>query len=177
MPAVEEEEAMAPRIAPVVNLVLAGMLTGNEFGSRVTAHPALRDLPLEAHILAEQALTRRYGKIMPVFMSSTLASFLPVLLLDRDRRSAPFRFRLAGSICYAAMLVITLTRNVPINNRLVALSPDSTPREELLDLTDRWARLHTIRNVLNVIGLTLTVLGATSAPRAAGLATRPGRRG
>jgi uncharacterized membrane protein len=105
---------------------------------------------------------------MPVFMSSTIASCLPVLALNRDRGGASFRFNLAGTLCYAAMLAITLTRNVPINDRLVALSPETTPREEFLALTDRWSRLHTVRNVLNVAGLTLTALGAVSPPRARG---------
>lgn len=155
---------MALRIARVVNLVLAGMLTGNEFGSRVTAHPALHDLPLDAHIRAEQALTRRYGRIMPAFMSSTIASFVPVLLLVRDRRSAAFRLTATGTLCYAAMLAITLTRNVPINNRLLALDPEATPREEFAALTDRWTRLHTVRNALNATGLTLTVAAALSRP-------------
>lgn len=63
-------------------------------------------------------------------------------------------------LCYAAMLAVTLTRNVPINRRLLALSPETTPREEFLARTDRWTWLHTLRNVLNVTGLIATVLAA-----------------
>jgi len=168
---------MAHTIARVLNLVLAGMLTGNEFGSRATVHPALRDLPPAAHVQAERALTARYGRIMPAFMSATIASFVPVLALDRDRRAAPFRLTLVGLLCYAAMLGVTLTGNVPINGRLLALDPETTRREEFLALTDRWTRLHTLRNVLNVTGLTLTALGAVRRPSTRGSAASRGALG
>ncbi|MBA2450575.1 MAG: DUF1772 domain-containing protein, partial [Chloroflexi bacterium] len=146
----------------LVNLILAGTLTGNEVGSLVTVHPALDSLPPRAHLRAEQAVTRRYGRIQPVFMSTTVASFLPVLALTRNRGSAPFYCSLAGMLCYIAMLAITLTANLPINKRLLELSPDATPGEEFRELRARWNRLHTARNLLNLTGLILAVLGALS---------------
>jgi uncharacterized membrane protein len=154
---------MVRTIMQFVNLVLVGMLTGNEFGSWVTVHPALDGLPLSTHVRAEQAITQRYGRIMPFFMSATLASFLPVLVLSPDRRAASFRLSLAGLLCYGVMLAITLTRNVPLNNRLLTLSPDAPP-DEFLAVRARWTRLHTARNLLNVTGLACTV-GATLAQR------------
>jgi uncharacterized membrane protein len=154
---------MALKIAQFVNLILAGMLTGNEFGSWVTVHPALDGLPLPAHVRAEQVVTQRYGRIMPFFMSATIASFVPVLALSPDRRTPSFRFRLAGLLCYVMMLAITLMRNVPLNNRLLAMSPD-TPHDEFLIVRARWTRLHTVRNLLNVTGLACTI-GATLVHR------------
>ncbi len=154
---------MVWNIARFVNLVLAGMLTGNEFGSWVTVHPAFDTLPTPAHVRAEQAVTQRYGRIMPVFMSATIASFLPVLALSPDRRAASFRLRLAGLLCYGVMLAITLSGTLPLNNRLLALSPDAPP-DEFLAVRARWTRLHTARNLLNLTGLACTV-GATLAER------------
>jgi uncharacterized membrane protein len=154
---------MVLNIARFVNLVLAGMLTGNEFGSWVTVHPALDRLPLPAHVRTEQAVTQRYGQIMPVFMSTTIASFLPVLALSPDRHAPAFRLSLAGLLCYSAMLDITLRGNVPLNNRLLALSPDASP-DEFLAVRTRWSRLHAARNLLNLTGLACTV-GATLVQR------------
>lgn len=155
---------MALKIARFVNLILVGMLTGNEFGSWITVHPALDGLPPSAHVRAEQAVTQRYGRIMPFFMSITIASFLPVLALIRDRRSMSFRLSVVGMLCYVAMLAITLTSNVPINQQLLALAPDTTPRDEFLALRTRWSRLHTARNLLNITGLSLAVLGTLARP-------------
>ena len=148
--------------ARLANLVVAGLLTGNEFGSKLTAHAALSDLRPQAHVEAEQALTRRYGRVMPAFMTSTLASFLPVIALEPQRASRRALLTVAGMGCYAAMLAVTLTRNVPINARLLELDPRTTPYEEFQELRGRWERLHTARNLLNITGLTLTALAAVS---------------
>jgi uncharacterized membrane protein len=123
---------MALKIARLVHLILAGMLTGNEFGSWAAIHPALSTLPARAHIEAEQAIYRRYGAIMPLFMASTIVSAIPVLSLTPDRRSAAFRFTFAGMACFAAMLLVTLTGNVPINRRLLELPPQEAHYEEFL---------------------------------------------
>jgi hypothetical protein len=73
-------------MARVANLALAGMLTGHEVASLMAVYPALGKLPPLARMQAEQAIYRRYGKIMPFYMSATIASFLPALTLIRNRR-------------------------------------------------------------------------------------------
>jgi uncharacterized membrane protein len=157
---------MAFKIARLVHLMLAGMLTGNEFGSWAAIHPALSSLSARAHIEAEQAVYRRYGTIMPLFMGSTVASAIAVLSLSPDRESAAFRFTFAGMVCFAAMLLVTLTRNIPINRRLLELPPHEGSYEEFLELRRRWDRLHTVRNLLNVAGFSLSCLGALSQTKA-----------
>jgi uncharacterized membrane protein len=152
---------MVLKTARLANLILAGMLTGNEFGSRAIAHPALCDLEPRTHIHAEQALTRRYGRIMPIFMTTTLTSFVPLIALEPDRGSRRSLLAAGGTACYAAMLAITLTRNVPLNNRLLELTPQDSG--EFQQLRRRWDRLHTARNLLNVAGLTCTTLAALTS--------------
>jgi uncharacterized membrane protein len=154
---------MALKVARFANLFLVGVLTGNEFGSWAALHPALGELPHQAHVRSEQAVTRRYGKIMPALMTGALVSFVPVLSLVSDRRSSSFLFGLAGMVCYATMLAITLTGNVPINRRTLELDPDTTSREEFLELRAGWDRLHTARNVLNLAGFGLAILGVLTS--------------
>ena len=156
---------MTLKAAQFVNVLLTGVLTGNEFGSWAALHPALRELPHQAHVRSEQAITRRYGKMMPALMTGALVSFVPVLSLVSDRRSSSFLLGLAGMVCYATMLAITLTGNVPINRRTLELDPDTTPREEFLELRARWDRLHTVRNVVNLAGFGLAILGVLASPR------------
>ena len=154
------------RVARLVNLVLAGMLTGNEFSGFVAIYPALGRLSPLARLQAEQEIYRRYGRIMPFYMSSTIFSFLPVLILQRRPGSPAFRFTLAGLACFAAMLGITLTRNLPINARIEELPTEEASFEEFRELRERWDRLHAVRNVLNVAGLVFAGLGALSESRA-----------
>jgi uncharacterized membrane protein len=155
---------MLRTVARVVNVALAGTLTGNEIGSRIAVHPALGELAPAEHVRAEQALTRRYGRVMPVAMTATLASFAPVLALERERTSPRALLGLAGLGSYGAMLALTLTRNVPINRRLLALDPDvPADQDEFRVLRRRWDRLHTARNALDVAGLACAVLAAVRA--------------
>jgi uncharacterized membrane protein len=154
---------MALKVARLANLFLTGALTGNELGSWAVLHPALRELPHQAHMRSEQAVTRRYAKMMPVLTTGTLLSFVPVLSLISHRRSSSFRFGLGAMLCYATMLAITLVGNIPINRRTLELEPDTTPREEFLELRVRWDRLHTVRNVLNLGGFGLAILGVLAS--------------
>jgi phospholipid N-methyltransferase len=108
----------------------------------------LEKLSTPERIRAEQEVTRRYSAIMPVWMLSVIVSCLPVVALSRK-----------GTVCFVGMLASTLIGNVPINNRVLELSPE-TDGEEFVKLRERWDRLHTRRVVLNVAGLAFLCLGA-----------------
>ncbi len=114
---------MTLSMARFINLALAGTLTGNEFGGWIAVHPALRTLPAETHIAAEQAVVRRYRVIMPFWMMATILSAVPVLSRLPDRRSVAFRLTRAGMLCFTAMVIVTLLGNMPINRQIVQLSP------------------------------------------------------
>ncbi|MDP8925480.1 MAG: DUF1772 domain-containing protein [Actinomycetota bacterium] len=150
---------MILKIARSVNLMAAGLLVGNEFGTKVAIHPSLERLEVRERIRAEQEVTRRYAAMMPVWMSSTIVSCLPVLALVRGTR--PFLPSLAGTVCFLGMLASTTLGNIPINNRVLELSPE-TDQEEFVELRERWDRLHTLRVVLNLAGLAFLCLGALS---------------
>ena len=148
---------MMIKVARFVNLVLAGLLAGNEVGTKVAVHPSLERLSVPERIRAEQEVTRRYGAIMPFWMSSVIVSCLPVLALARGTRG--FLPTLAGTACFVGMLVSTLVGNVPINDRVLEMSPE-TDGEEFVGLRERWDRLHSLRVALNVAGLALLCAGA-----------------
>ena len=146
-------------IVRFANLMLAGMLAGNEFGTWAAVHPSLGKLGPEERIRAEQEITRRYAAIMPVWMGSTVASSVLAVLLSRG--SAGFRSTLLGAACFVGMLVSTRVGNVPINNRVLKMDPKND-QEEFARLRERWDRLHTLRVALNVAGLGLLCAGAFS---------------
>ena len=153
---------MTLKRARFINLLLSGMLVGNEFGGWVAVHPALNTLSLSAHIAAEQAVVRRYKAIMPFWMMSTIISAMPVLAQVQDRRSPTFRLTLAGMSCFLAMLIVTFRGNMPINNQILLASPDAPPAN-WGHLRKRWDRFHTLRNLLNIAGLSCLILGALTA--------------
>src|SRR5688500_7090136 len=130
------------KVVRLVNLVLAGMLTGNEFGTFAGVYPALDRISPMARLEALQGVYRRMGGFMPPYMISTLVSYLPVLALQRRPGSAAFRFTLAGFLCSVAMIVITRRGNLPINARIEELPTEEASLEEFGELRERWTRLH-----------------------------------
>ena len=146
----------------MTNVCLAGVLTGNEWGGWVAVHPALDELPDSPRLQAEQAVYRRYGRIMPLLMTSTLASGIAAGSL-RDGASLEGRLTRAATGCYTAMLAITLIGNIPLNKELVALPDEPVGHARLAELRDKWDRRHTARNLLNLAGFGLTVAGALTA--------------
>src|SRR5215211_2073174 len=148
---------MLSRFIRAANLVLAGMLAGNEFGTWAAVHPSLGKLDPAECIRAEQEITRRYGAIMPAWMGSTVVSCILALVLSRG--STGFRSTLFGTACFVGMLLSTRIGNVPINNRVLEIDPEKD-QEEFARLRERWDRLHTLRVALNEAGLGFLVAGA-----------------
>ena len=146
----------------MANVCLAGVLTGNEWGGWVAVHPALDRLPASARLLAEQQVYRRYGRIMPFLMTSTVVLGIAAGSV-RDGSSLEGRLTRAATGCYTAMLAITLVGNIPLNKELVALPDDPAGHARLAELRDKWDRLHTARNLLNLAGFGLTVAGALTS--------------
>jgi len=144
------------RIVRSVNLVLAGMLAGNEFGTWAAVHPSLGRLDPAERIRAEQEITHRFAAIMPAWMGSTVVSCFLSLLSSPG--SAGFRSTLFGTVCFVVMLASTRIGNVPINNRVLEMDPERD-QEEFVRLRERWDRLHTLRVALNVAGLWFLVSG------------------
>ncbi len=145
-----------------VNLVLAGMLAGNEFGTWAAVHPALEELSPAERMRAEQEVTRRFAAIMPAWMGSTVVSSVLAALFSRG--SAGSGRTLLGTACFVGMLASTRVGNVPINDRVIAMDPERD-REEFAELRRRWDRLHTLRVALNVGGLVFLVSGALAEDR------------
>ena len=86
------------KVARLTNLMLAGMLTDNKFVSVMAVCSALGCISPMAGLRAKQVISRRLGRIIPFYIGSTIASFLPVLILQRKPGSAAFRFTLAGLV-------------------------------------------------------------------------------
>jgi hypothetical protein len=75
----------ASKIVRFVNLVPAGTLTRNEFGTLAAVHPALEALGPAERMRAEQEVTRRFGAIMPFWMGSSVVSSVLAALSSRGK--------------------------------------------------------------------------------------------
>jgi hypothetical protein len=128
-------------------VTMTGLLAGNELATLIGSHPALRSLPPHMEIEAERALTRHLGRIMPFYMSATLATAVAAAVDRRGQRG--FGRAAAGAGASAAMLAVTLTGNVPLNKRTLNY-PSDGDRQDWDLIRRRWERLHTARVLLDL---------------------------
>jgi hypothetical protein len=142
----------------VVNLLLAGLLLGNEFGTWAVVHRAVAELSLPEQVRAEQALTRRYGRLMPLLMVAVLVSGGLVAALQAVG-SLPWTLTLSATACVAAMLGVTLLGNQPINRATLQQAP-GVEAGAWQTLRGRWNRLHDWRVGLDLAAFVLFALGA-----------------
>ena len=142
----------------IVSLLLAGLLTGNEMGTLLAVHPAIRTLPVREQVTMEQALTRRYLVIMPVLMVGTIVS----AFLAGFGATGPSRpMLLAAGTLYCLMLGITLVGNMTLNVATLRTVPTEATLSSWRSIRRRWDLLHIGRVGLDLSGFVLVAIAAT----------------
>ncbi len=132
--------------------VIAGPLVGVEFAVAAFANPRFARLPDDSFRVARGEASRVLGRVMPFWYIAT-----QVLLVAAAIGANGVRSWLAGTaaVLMAAIVLLTVTVLVPINNRIAAWSAGGEPSR---DLAARWDRLHWVRvAALLVVFVLLTV--------------------
>ncbi len=145
---------MAPDPIHLANLMLAGILLGNELSTLVVVHPAARSLDLPAQIAMEKSLTKRYGLVMPVLMIATLVSGVAVAVGAGGDGQV---LAIAGTACIAIMLGVTFAGNMPVNVYTLRASEDVDPAEWRARRRT-WERWHALRVLLDAAAMACFVL-------------------
>ncbi len=152
---------MSAEIAQVINVVLAGVLAGNEFATWAVVHCAVAGLDIPTQVALERELTRRFLSIMPALMVGAVASGLVVLALLPPEEPSGFRFTLAGTAMLAVMMAVTLIGNMPLNVATVRTSVEIDPGAWRA-LRRRWNRLHGWRVALDLGGFAVLATGGVT---------------
>lgn len=142
----------------VAALLFAALLTGNELGTLVAVHPAVRTLDVSGQVQVEQALTRRYLVVMPVLMTGTVVT---TLVAGLGQHHTARTLLLSASAAYAVMLAITLAGNMVLNVATLRTDPTDATVDAWRSVRRRWDRLHAVRGALDLTGLVLVCVTAT----------------
>lgn len=130
-------------------VVDTGLLVGAEFAVVAFAHPALAGLPDDAFRAARSHTSRILGAVMPFWYVATLVALVAAWAGTRSRLCA------VAAALMVAVILLTVTTLVPINNRIAKWPATGEVSREL---AGRWDRLHWVRvGVLAVIFGLLTV--------------------
>ena len=153
-------------IEPAVSALLwlsalgCAVMAGLYFAFSAFIMRALGEIDRAAGIAAMVAINRVIlrSAFMPVFLGSTLTSLaLAVIALLRWGEPGTAAMLVGALVYVLGMFGVTMARNVPLNNRLIAAGADGDDGIWALYLTV-WTRWNHVRTLASAAGLVLFVV-------------------
>jgi uncharacterized membrane protein len=140
-----------------ITLTGTGMAAGGLMITVLGGVPLLLRLPTDQYVPIHQFLVTRFDPFMPICMITSLLVDL-VLTVVVDQPVARIGFGLSAVLLLGAM-VISMTKNVPINRWLKTLDPERLPENfEQINPRVRWGKWNSIRTTLVVAALGLSAI-------------------
>ncbi|MBO8192100.1 DUF1772 domain-containing protein [Streptomyces oryzae] len=142
---------MIAYLAPLV-VLLNGLAAGVLFGTQLGGWPLLAVLPADRYVHAHAFFATRYDPAMPICLLGTLAG--DIWLAAVSPHAVARGLFVAGAVLAAATVVISLTKNVPVNKWVQTLDPDNLPADFAdHDPRRRWGAWNQRRSALTVLAL------------------------
>ncbi|MFB0619293.1 anthrone oxygenase family protein [Streptomyces sp. AGS-58] len=139
-------------------LVGSGMAAGGLMIASLGGAPLLLSLPVERYVPVHQFLVTRFDPFMPICMITAMLCDAALAVLGTGR--VPAAAGTAGVLLLAA-IVVSVTRNVPINKWVGSLEPGAVPLDwDRLDPRVRWRNWNLVRTALAVAALLANAVGA-----------------
>jgi uncharacterized membrane protein len=154
---------LAQFVTIMLYVLVAGVMWGTwlSLGRTMTGYDAITFLADGKHMIANLAA------IMAVLMiSAAVIGLLTTWLLFRHRPAAGW-LALAGLLLIIAVIAVTLSVEVPIDNKIKTWTAATLP-SDWQAIRARWAAFHTLRTFLS--------LAAVAAAAGAALTARPAAR-
>ncbi|MFI0787249.1 anthrone oxygenase family protein [Streptomyces lydicus] len=148
---------MTAFVVPLV-LLANGLAAGTLVGTQLGGWPLLASLPPQRYVHAHAFFATRYDPFMPVcFLGTVLGDVL--LAAGAAPPAARWAFGVSVPLVLAAM-IISVTRNVPVNRWVRTLDPEALPPDfAARDPRPRWGRWNRARCALAVTALLTNCLG------------------
>ena len=142
-------------LVPIV-LLANGLAAGVLLWSVIGGVPLLLRLPAPRYIETEQFWGNRFEPFQPLCVLLTVAGDIALAVVAGLPAGPLFG---TAAVCGVKVLLVSLTRNVPIKRWVMSLDPGSLPADwEQRDPRPRWAKWNLVRAVLAVTAFVLNVV-------------------
>ena len=146
--------------------ISCGLMAGVYFSFSAFVMTALEKIPAASAIAAMQSINKVIvsSTFLPLFLGSTLVSLILVgqALFDWAMGDAPYA-AVAGAVYLIGMTACTMVFNVPLNDKLAALDPNTRGAAIFWhSYLQQWTRWNHVRTVASTAA-TLLFIGAISA--------------
>jgi hypothetical protein len=155
-----------------LTITLYALVTGALWGTWLSLGRTMTQFDAATYVADGHHMIANLGSVMPVLMLSTTAgTILVFLLLPRPWPAGAALLTIVAFALLAAVIVVTLTVEVPIDNQVKSWTAITLPAD-WQDIRARWATFHTVRTFLSVAGLMCMVASVLVLPGRAAVAPR-----
>ncbi len=141
--------------------IAVGIMAGVYFTFSAFVMRSLDAIEAPAGMLAMQSINRIIVKsiFLPIFFGSSLAAAALVVLILVEPSSPGAQWALLGSgLYFLGMFVVTMARNVPLNNHLEATDARGSEGSEIWALyLAKWTVWNHVRTVACTVSLALLI--------------------
>jgi hypothetical protein len=155
---------MKPKLLRFSALMLYALVLGVFWGTWFSLSRSMESLPASVFLENGRAFIGNLAWPMRFLMPGAILATLAAAF-SADRRSPAFRWTLAAAILMGIAMAITLSVNVPIDNRIKTWTLENLP-SDWTAIRNRWEAFHCLRTWISVAGfgaLSMGVLARSDA--------------
>ena len=139
----------------VAQLVLVGLLAGEEFVVRWGVQPAMATLPDQVHLRTRIALVKSLKVVVPILMVPAVLASVAVLVLSGADDG--LGWRIAAMVALVVFVLASFLGTVPINIRVNDWDPEHPPAD-WKRVVLRWERIDVLRSTAAGVAFVLFVV-------------------
>ena len=110
---------------------------------------AMSQLSASTYAEFHQATNHTFDPYMPIVVMGASLGGIVLAIFARGIHSLSGELAIAGAVCYAAIIAITLPTNVRINKQIARWSVQSLPNDWTV-IRASWVRFHIIRTLVSL---------------------------
>ena len=145
------------QVLQLIVVFFAGLATGGLMVNWIGLGRAMSRLSALTYVEFHQATNHTFDPYMPIVVVGALLGGIVLAILSPGVHSLSGELAIAGSVCYVAVLVISLSTNVPINNQVARWSVQSPPAD-WTRIRASWVRFHVVRTLFSLPALACYIL-------------------
>jgi uncharacterized membrane protein len=138
-------------------VVFAALATGALMVNWIGLGRAMSRLSVSTYVEFHQATNHTFDPYMPIVVVGALLGGIALAIFSPGIHSLSGELAIAGSVCYLAVLAITLPTCARINKQIARWSVQSPP-DDWTPIRARWVRFHIIRTLFSLPGLACYIL-------------------
>ena len=140
------------QVLQLIVVFVAALATGGLMVNWIGLGRAMSRLSASTYVEFHQASNHTFQPYMPIVVVGALLGGIVLAMLSPGIYSLSGKLGIAGSVCYALVLAISLTKDVPINKLVARWSVQSPPDDWTL-FRARWVRFHIVRTLFSLPAL------------------------